>query len=266
MIHYTYLIQSLDKTKNYIGSRSCKTTPEQDCYWGTSKHLPWGREGSKKDQSHLATKTILKTFDTKQEALAHEITLHEQFNVGVNPIFWNKAKQTSIKFDTTGLTLVFSELHVENMKKAHESRDKTSYGKGWRHTEEVKQKIANAQTGRKKTPEELLKLTHSLKTYFKNGGIPSMLGKSHKEETKQKISDKKKKDKSWTGTSNTKFKPWYIQDETGKKTVFYTITKEEKSILDGYKQHTYGTACSLSKGSIPIKKGKLKGLIIGNIT
>lgn len=266
MNHYTYLIQNLDKTMNYIGSRSCKCLPIEDCYWGTSKHLPWGKKGSKQDQSSQAIKTILQVFKTKQEALEHEIYLHNKYSVHTNENFWNQAKQTSTKFDTTGKTFKFTQHHIENMKKSHTFRDKATYASGWKHSDSAKQSIAKAQTGRIKSTQEKEKLSQSLKNFVLKGGKPSMLGKTHKDETKVKISEIKKQCNAWKGTTNVKFKPWFIKNEQGEVKTFYTTTKEAQSILEGYKPHTYGTACNLSKGSIPIKKGKLKGLIIGNIT
>lgn len=266
MNHYTYLIQSLDKTMNYIGSRSCKCDPTEDCYWGTSKHLPWGKKGSKQDQSSQATKTILQVFNTKQEALEHEIYLHNKYSVHTNENFWNQAKQTSTKFDTTGKSFTFTKNHIENMKKSHVFREKSSYGSGWHHSDTAKQAIAKAQAGRIKSESEKDKLSNSLKAFFLSGGKPSMLGKSHNKETKVKISENKKQNNTWKGVTNAKFKPWFIKSQEGNVLYFYSTTKEEQSLKDGYKSHTYGTACNLSKGTTPIKKGKLKGLIIGNIT
>jgi hypothetical protein len=63
--------------------------------------------GSFKDKTFKPTqKVILATFSTKAEAVSAEISLHNFFEVDVNPHFANKAKQKTIGFsyDRTGET------------------------------------------------------------------------------------------------------------------------------------------------------------------
>lgn len=99
--HYTYLL--LDNNgKMYIGARSCIVHPIDDNYWSSSKYvLNAITKGIK------FNKQILSIWNTRKEAINHEILLHEIFDVAKNQSFYNKAKQTSTKFDTTGF--VFSE-------------------------------------------------------------------------------------------------------------------------------------------------------------
>lgn len=100
-LHYTYLLSDNDG-KMYIGARSCIVHPNNDDYWSSSKYvLDAINKGIKFD------KTILAIWDTRKEAVNHEILLHEIFDVAKNQNFYNKSKQTSTKFDTTGF--VFSE-------------------------------------------------------------------------------------------------------------------------------------------------------------
>ena len=94
MNHYTYLLQSKENDMMYIGVRSCECSPEVDNYWGSSKHLP-------KNVSEVCDKFILGTFDTRQDAVADEIRRHNINDVVISDVFWNKAKQTSVGFDTT---------------------------------------------------------------------------------------------------------------------------------------------------------------------
>ena len=97
MNHYTYLIQSRNgEVMNYIGVRSCECSPEEDNYWGSSKHLP-------QDISDTHNRYIIDTYDTRGEAVADEIWMHDFFDVAINPKYYNKAKQTSIGFDTAGV-------------------------------------------------------------------------------------------------------------------------------------------------------------------
>ena len=97
MIHYTYLLKDKGSGMQYIGVRSCEGIPEDDFYWGSSKHLP-------DNVSEICEKVILQTFPTRKEAVANEVKLHDEYDVATNPLFWNRAKQTSHGFDTQGTT------------------------------------------------------------------------------------------------------------------------------------------------------------------
>lgn len=266
MHHYTYLIQSLDKTMNYIGVRSCRCLIEQDIYWGTSKHLPWGRAGAKKDQSSVAIKTILKTFSTRKEAVEHEVYLHALYNVSTNPNFWNQANQTSSKFDVTGKTFIFTKQHIENMKKGHLSRSKDSYSKNWKHSDQAKQSIANSKRNIPRSEEVRTKLSYKMKVYYQNGGVHPLQGKQHSNKTKEKISKVRKEKGLSAGINAVRFNPWFITYPDGTTEVFTDITKTDKAKEQGYHSHVYLTAAGLSKGKKVIKKGQFKGCIVGNMT
>lgn len=107
MHHYTYCTHFTDDTM-YIGVRSCSCPVEEDVkYIGSSKVLP----------KHLYEfKEILQIFPTRKEALAHEIELHQQFDVARNPKFHNQVKQTSTGFDAKGGKL--SPEHIARIKAA----------------------------------------------------------------------------------------------------------------------------------------------------
>lgn len=121
MYNYTYIITYTDD-KQYIGVRTSKCLPELDTkYLGSSKHTP---------NELFKSKQILNTFNTRKEAVADEIRLHNLYSVSTSENFYNKAKQTSIGFDTLGVALPkFSNEH--------------------------KQKISESLTGRKRTDEEI---------------------------------------------------------------------------------------------------------------
>ena len=70
MFHYTYLLLHKTNGMRYIGVRSSKVSPLEDfLYWGSSRHIP-----SDVKKTHI--KIILKEFSTRQEAVEHEILLH----------------------------------------------------------------------------------------------------------------------------------------------------------------------------------------------
>ena len=93
--HYVYMLISLVEDKYYIGARSCTCDVDEDTYMGSSRVMT-------KENKENCDKLVLKEFATREEAIAYEIELHNQFDVSNNPKFWNVAKQTSTGFDTTG--------------------------------------------------------------------------------------------------------------------------------------------------------------------
>lgn len=110
MHHYVYLISNIVEHKAYFGVRSCNCTPEEDTSYMSSSKLI---KKLYKEKPQEFKKKILKTFDTRKEAMEWEIYLHNTYDVGRNPSFYNKAKQTSIGFDTSGGTtskrIIYSE-------------------------------------------------------------------------------------------------------------------------------------------------------------
>jgi hypothetical protein len=86
--YYTYYSYE-EWGRGYIGSRGCYCLPENDV-----KYF-----GSYTDETFNPTqKIILAIYETREEALAAEIILHEFYDVANNPHFANRAKQTSTKF------------------------------------------------------------------------------------------------------------------------------------------------------------------------
>lgn len=233
MNHYTYIIKHKNLNLKYIGVRSCECLPKDDTnYWGSSKHLP-------KNAKETHSKRVLKTFSTRKEALEHEIYLHNKYEVATNINFYNKANQTSVGFDTTGTTLVFTELHKQRISEAM---------KGKKHSEE-----------RRKKSSETWKEIASKPDY-----VNPRQGVTMSEDLKRKISESRKKDGSSKSIKNNKFKPWYITE--GNITwLFYTITKTEKAVEDGLPKQTYRDLYKKSQGLKPISKGKHKGKVVGNI-
>ena len=125
--HYVY--HSYEEWgKEYIGIRSCDCLPEEDTkYFGSFKDKTFSPK----------EKTILFVCETRKEASEIEIKLHDFFDVAVNTQFANQAKQTSTKFDTTGVP------QTEAQKKAHSERMS-----GKTHTEETKKKMSEARSGK----------------------------------------------------------------------------------------------------------------------
>lgn len=233
MYHYTYLIKHKISNLKYIGVRSCKCLPEDDIsYWGSSKHLP-------KDVKTTHKKRILKVFSSRTEALNHEIVLHKKYEVATNPSFYNKANQTSVKFDTSGITLKFTEEH--------------------------KQKISNTLTGMKKSEKHKEAMSKTNKYLASLPGYKNpRQGILMPDSLKAKISEARKRDGSSKGCKNNKFTPWFVT-YNNITLLYYDITKDDQSVLEGFPKHTYRDLYKRSKGKKAIARGRHKGKIIGNI-
>ena len=174
MYHYTYLITYSDG-KKYIGVRKSHVEPHLDTkYVGSSKYTP-------KDK--IVSKTILKVFKTREEAIHHEIALHSKYDVGKNDLFYNRSKQTTSKFDTTGVSFIRTPKHNAKIKMALTGRirspeeclsiSKAKKGKSRKpHSKETINKMSEARKGiagymkgRKYTKESQLKLYSSRTKY-----------------------------------------------------------------------------------------------------
>jgi hypothetical protein len=100
--YYTYYSYE-EWGRGYIGVRTCKCLPEEDI-----KYF-----GSYRDNTFYPTqKIILQTYNTREEAYADEIILHDYYDVANNPQFANMSNATSTGFYVCG------EQARENGKKA----------------------------------------------------------------------------------------------------------------------------------------------------
>lgn len=107
LIHYVYRISNIVENKHYYGSRSSKCSPKDDLsinYFSSAKDLNF-KSDQLENPSHYKYK-IISIHKTRKEAIQKEIRLHNKFDVGINPHFYNRAKQSTIGFDTTGKIMV----------------------------------------------------------------------------------------------------------------------------------------------------------------
>ncbi len=138
MYHYTYIISNntelIEHGKYYIGIRSCDCDPNIDNeYYGSSVYLT--KDILLKNKSNF-TKNIIKVFNTRKEAMLHEIELHQYFNVEQNNIFYNKHNARTIGFSWAGRT----------------------------HSDKTKQKIKLKRKQQIVTEEQIEKFKHTWKT------------------------------------------------------------------------------------------------------
>ena len=221
--HYVYSIVNKNNKMTYIGARSSNIQPSLDLgviYFSSSSDLNFINE--QREYPSMFEYNIIEVFEKRENAIKLEIELHKKFNVGKNPLFYNKAMQTSTKFDydITGnidIARKISEalkgkpahnLGQKQSEKTKQKRSKALIGKkspmsGKQHSEETKRKMSEAAKNKTKSEETKRKMSESQKAIkrkphseetkrkmseAKKGLTGTMLGKSHSEETKHKMS------------------------------------------------------------------------------
>lgn len=162
--HYVYRITNTKLNKHYYGVRSSKIEPSKDLgikYFSSSSDTQFRKDQKNNPQNYKYT--IVSEFDSREEAIELEIKLHAKFNVGINESFYNKAKQTSIFYDKTGIPL--SSEHRAKMSKklkgrvfSKETLERMKLGQlGNKLSEETKAKIKKAQQDLDYKPSEEFK-------------------------------------------------------------------------------------------------------------
>lgn len=154
--HYVYLLSSRLEEKYYIGVRSCMCPISEDTYMGSSTCMT-------KEDKQNCNKIILARFNSRQEAVAYEIELHTLLDVVINPLFWNKAKQTSTWFDTTGRSMSLEEKTRRGEIQKERFKKSVHPSKGRILTEEHKRKISESGTGLKRSEETKRKIQEAHK-------------------------------------------------------------------------------------------------------
>ena len=124
MHHYVYRITNIIENRHYYGKRSSKLAPILDLgikYFSSSKDTEFKLDQKNNRQKYRYK--IIRTFETNEDAINFEIKLHHKMHVDKNHNFYNKSKQTSCSFTTSGIT--FSE---KTRKKMSESAKRTNNG------------------------------------------------------------------------------------------------------------------------------------------
>jgi len=154
--HYVYRITNIKESKHYYGVRSTYLNPIEDLgikYFSSSKDL-YFIEDQKLNPKNYKYK-IVSIFDSRKDAIEMEIKLHNKFNVGNNPSFYNKAKQSSIGYDTHGVSLSnehkikFSMIRKGVPKSKNHKLKLSESIKGIKRSEETRLKMKNAALGYK---------------------------------------------------------------------------------------------------------------------
>lgn len=177
--HYVYRITNKVENKHYYGCRTTKLEPKNDLgskYFSSSKDKDFIKD--QKENPDKYKYKVIKIFSTREEALKLEIKLHNKFNVGKNNSFYNKAKQSSTGYDTTGIKRYQTDETKMKISKANSGR---------KFSEEGRKNMSEAKAGKKLSEEH----KESLRTPKINK--QNMFGHKPGNETKEKMSEIRKK-------------------------------------------------------------------------
>ena len=161
-IHYVYRITNILLKKHYYGARSTtKGNPRHDLgvvYFSSSKDTDFIVD-QKLNSSNYKYK-IVRVCNTREQAILLEIRLHNKFNVAISSNFYNRSKQTSKSFDTSGVTLKNFRSYIM--------------------AEETKQKLREANLGKTQSAETVAKRVAKLKGHVTSEETRAKIGAANK--------------------------------------------------------------------------------------
>lgn len=122
--HYVYRITNTIENKHYYGARTSKgIIPEKDIgvrYTSSSKDKQFILDQRERPDNFKYK--VIRQFKDRVSAIEFEILLHNKFDVGVNENFYNRAKQTSSKFDTTGISHLHTQETIDKISKGNKGK------------------------------------------------------------------------------------------------------------------------------------------------
>lgn len=188
---YFYVYYSYEEFgRGYLGVRKSKQPPIQDPYLGSFRDKTF----------HPTHKIVLEEFQTHQEAMDAEISLHKFFQVETNPHFANQCRATTTGFTTFGIPPVNKGTHQ---------------GKGRKQSPEHIRKRAASRKGKPLSEETKKRISES-----KKGSTAPNKGKSFSEETKKKMRESaKRRAQTPEGLERLRqngMKANHLRDESGK--------------------------------------------------
>lgn len=117
--HYVYRISNIKENKHYYGCRTSKIEPKFDIgikYFSSSSDKNFIKDQKENLQNYKYK--IIRIYNNRKDAINLEIKLHNNFNVGISKYFYNRSKQTSIGWDTTGISFPKSEETIKKISKS----------------------------------------------------------------------------------------------------------------------------------------------------
>jgi len=180
---YVYRITNILLNKHYYGVRTSKNNlPKDDLgirYFSSSRDKEFIQDQKINPQNYKYK--IIYVTKMRKVAMKLEIKLHNKFEVATNENFYNRAKATSLSFDTSG------------MRWKHKTNDNYKAKKSKKHRENISKSLK----GLKKSKEHCrnISLTHmnmrgeNNPMYGKYGDASGFGGKHHTQEHKQYMSE-----------------------------------------------------------------------------
>lgn len=169
--NFVYKITNKDTLKSYIGIRSSDLKPLEDVgvnYFTSSSDLEFYNDFVNNTYDYSIE--ILGNYDSREKAINKEVELHEKFNVDKSPLYYNKAKQTSKKFDCDWTGKKHSEESKRKLSISHtgkvlsqETREKMSISNIGKVLSDITRgKIKEANIGKTYTQEVRDKMSKSM--------------------------------------------------------------------------------------------------------
>lgn len=211
MHHYVYKLLNPFTGEFYFGVRTSKLNPVIDSYMGSAKR--W------KPNKNQLIKSVIKTFDTRNDASLYEIEIIK--------LYIDNTLNRNYFIPTIGFCVFGTKPTEEHLKKMSISAKKWAK----EHPEiiakrviskETRAKMALGNTGKKHTEEAKLKMSKSHKEWLEKNPNP-FLGRHHTEETKSKL---REKNSNWVPSEENRSKmrearnKWLLENEcywVGKK-------------------------------------------------
>jgi len=218
MYNYVYRITHIKDKLHYYGVRTSTQQPKEDLgivYFSSSTNKDFIQDQKENPQNYKYK--VVRVFDSREKAIQLEIRLHDKFDVGINESFYNKVKQTSTRFDRTGIIESDKTRKLKSLSKL--GTKNSFYGK--KHSKKTLLKISESSKNRSqesldkmkdyannRTAEHNKKISDSLKGVkhsdsrnkkkseaFKGllvGDKNGMYGVKHTDSTKHKMTESKK--------------------------------------------------------------------------
>ena len=198
--NFVYLILNKINRKKYIGVKSTDLDPYEvigKTYFSSSSDKEFIRE--QKEHPENFKYRVLKNFKTRKEAVQLECELHERYDVSLNDEFYNKAKQTSTGFDTSGIKLTEEQKEIKRLKNIERYKDINERIKisikskeSWSKNPQRRLKLIEMNKNRIRTAEEIEKIKQTRKDPITgkdkySGKNSSFYGKTHTSEYKEKM-------------------------------------------------------------------------------
>lgn len=238
--HYTYMITELDTGRMYIGVRSTSTKPEYDLgveYFSSSLDSDFIFK-QKHNPSNYKYE-ILSIFNTRLEAINHEIELHEIYDVCDSDNFINFSNSKSSNFDMHGKVVVRDEngdtMVVSTDDPRYLSGELQHHSKGYVDRELVSK---NMKTTWSDDYDYMKEKIHNPESNALRGQAQSEWIKNNPEAHKERM-DKINKNPEKIAKMAEKHRGMKRSDETcaniseAKKANFANKTKEERDAITG---------------------------------